>query len=84
MFFGCFATRFRATLYPCPDSPAERREMLSGVIGRISDIEVVLQQTAQHRSDLLNTIAANISAWMAKVSEALWSGPFAYDTLELI
>lgn len=32
---------FRATLYPCPDSPHERREMCIGVMTRIEDLNTV-------------------------------------------
>ena len=32
---------FRATLYPCPESPAERREMAIGVMTRIEDLQTV-------------------------------------------
>ena len=32
---------FRATLYPCPESPAERREMSMGVMTRIEDLNTV-------------------------------------------
>ena len=33
--------RFRATLYPCPETPAERREMAIGVMTRIEDLTTV-------------------------------------------
>ena len=36
-----FIDRFRATLYPCPESPAERREMAIGVMTRIEDLQTV-------------------------------------------
>jgi V-type H+-transporting ATPase subunit a len=32
---------YRATLYPCPDSAAERREMAMGVATRIEDLKTV-------------------------------------------
>jgi vacuolar-type H+-ATPase subunit I/STV1 len=32
---------FRATLYPCPDTPADRREMAMGVMTRIEDLNTV-------------------------------------------
>lgn len=32
---------FRATLYPCPETPAERREMAIGVMTRIEDLNTV-------------------------------------------
>lgn len=40
-FFLLFLTRFRATLYPCPESAGERREMADGVNARIEDLNTV-------------------------------------------
>ena len=34
-------TRFRATLYQCPESAAERNEMVESVVNRINDLETV-------------------------------------------
>lgn len=34
-------SRFRATLYPCPETQAERREMAIGVMTRIEDLNTV-------------------------------------------
>lgn len=36
-----FLLRFRATLYPCPETPQERKEMLAGVNARIEDLQMV-------------------------------------------
>ncbi|ETN78479.1 hypothetical protein NECAME_02916 [Necator americanus] len=44
---------FRATLYPCPDTPQERREMSIGVMTRIEDLKTVLGQTQDHRHRVL-------------------------------
>lgn len=33
---------FRATLYPCPEAPADRREMAMGVMTRIEDLNTVI------------------------------------------
>ena len=33
--------RFRATLYPCPETPQERRDMSIGVMTRIDDLTTV-------------------------------------------
>jgi V-type H+-transporting ATPase subunit a len=40
---------FRATLYPCPEAPSDRREMAMGVMTRIEDLNTVLGQTQDHR-----------------------------------
>lgn len=33
--------RFRATMYPCPDTTQERRDMSIGVMTRIEDLQTV-------------------------------------------
>lgn len=58
---------FRATLYPCPETPPERREMLGGVIARIEDLNTVLTQTNDHRHRVLVAAAKNIKSWFVKV-----------------
>ncbi len=44
---------FRATVYPCPDTPQERREMSIGVMTRLEDLKTVLNQTNEHRYRVL-------------------------------
>lgn len=58
---------FRASLYPCPETPAERREMLGGVVARIEDLNTVLTQTNDHRHRVLVAAAKNIKSWFVKV-----------------
>ncbi|XP_074653428.1 V-type proton ATPase 116 kDa subunit a 1-like isoform X2 [Tubulanus polymorphus] len=58
---------FRATLYPCPETPAERREMAVGVMTRIDDLNTVLGQTQDHRHRVLVAAAKNIKVWFIKV-----------------
>uniref|UniRef100_A0A3Q4I2G0 V-type proton ATPase subunit a n=1 Tax=Neolamprologus brichardi TaxID=32507 RepID=A0A3Q4I2G0_NEOBR len=54
---------FRASLYPCPETPQERKEMLAGVNSRIDDLQMVsyvslqasakrLQSYDKHRNEL--------------------------------
>jgi V-type H+-transporting ATPase subunit a len=57
---------FSATLYPCPDTPQERREMSIGVMTRIEDLKTVLGQTQDHRHRVLVAAAKNVRMWMAK------------------
>ncbi|XP_019614432.1 PREDICTED: V-type proton ATPase 116 kDa subunit a-like isoform X5 [Branchiostoma belcheri] len=57
---------FRATLYPCPETPAERREMAIGVMTRIEDLQTVLNQTQDHRHRVLVSAAKNIRVWFIK------------------
>jgi V-type H+-transporting ATPase subunit a len=58
---------FRATLYPCPETQAERREMSLGVMTRIEDLNTVLSQTQDHRHRVLVAAAKNIKVWFIKV-----------------
>ncbi|EDO42481.1 predicted protein [Nematostella vectensis] len=60
---------FRASLYPCPETAAERREVAIGVETRIEDLQNVLSQTKDHRYRLLGTVANNISQWFIKVKK---------------
>ena len=58
---------FRATLYPCPDQAADRREMAVGVMQRLEDLNTVLSQTNDHRQRVLVAAAKNIKVWFVKV-----------------
>ena len=58
---------FRATLYPCPDTGPERREMSVGVMQRLEDLKTVIGQTTEHRHRLLLASAKNVKTWFIKV-----------------
>lgn len=58
---------FRATLYPCPEAPADRREMAMGVMTRIEDLNTVLGQTQDHRHRVLVAAAKKLKDWFVKV-----------------
>ncbi|XP_039368908.1 V-type proton ATPase 116 kDa subunit a [Mauremys reevesii] len=60
---------FRATVYTCPESAAERREMADGVNTRIEDLNAVITQTESHRQRLLREAAANMWTWGIKVKK---------------
>lgn len=45
--------RFRATLYPCPETPPERKEMLAGVHARIEDLQMVSRLEVKNTNALL-------------------------------
>merc|ERR1719237_1226173 len=68
---------FRATLYPCPDQAADRREMAVGVMQRLEDLNTVLGQTNDHRHRVLVAAAKNIKIWFVKV----WKIKAIYHTL---
>jgi V-type H+-transporting ATPase subunit a len=58
---------FGATLYPCPETDNERRELLQQVQGRLSDLEVVLARSHEHRKQVLSGVASHLQTWKAKV-----------------
>ncbi|XP_036184927.1 V-type proton ATPase 116 kDa subunit a isoform X4 [Myotis myotis] len=60
---------FRATIYPCPEPAAERKEMLAGINTRLEDIVTVITQTESHRQSLLQEAAANWHSWVVKVQK---------------
>ncbi|XP_065883014.1 V-type proton ATPase 116 kDa subunit a 1-like isoform X2 [Dysidea avara] len=60
---------FRATLYQCPESAAERNEMVESVVNRINDLETVLQQTKDHSRCQLQEIAQDIDTWNTKIKK---------------
>lgn len=70
---------FRATMYPCPEAPADRREMAMGVKTRLDDLNTVLSQTQDHRHRVLVSAARNIRSWMMKV----WKIKSIYYTLNM-
>ncbi|XP_041363354.1 V-type proton ATPase 116 kDa subunit a1-like isoform X2 [Gigantopelta aegis] len=60
---------FRASLYPCPESPQERDEMFRGVTTRLEDLKMVLNQTEDHRRRVLVGAQKEIRSWIIKVEK---------------
>nr|XP_060635689.1 V-type proton ATPase 116 kDa subunit a 4 isoform X2 [Anolis sagrei ordinatus] len=60
---------FRATVYPCPESAGERREMAAGVNTRIEDLNTVIIQTESHRQVLLQEASTKLWSWQIKVKK---------------
>lgn len=58
---------FHASLYPCPSSVAERQEMLKGVRTRLEDLNLVLNQTQDHRQRVLVSVAKELQNWSIMV-----------------
>ncbi|XP_070498169.1 V-type proton ATPase 116 kDa subunit a 1-like isoform X2 [Chironomus tepperi] len=67
-------TGFHASLYPCPSEAKERDEMLKGVLTRLEDLNMVLNQTQDHRCRVLNNVAKDIPRWaiMVKKMKAIY------------
>lgn len=57
----------RTTMYPCPESSQERKEMGQGVEGRLQDLRTVLNQTTDHRHRVLAAAAKHLRTWFIKV-----------------
>ncbi|XP_025831982.1 V-type proton ATPase 116 kDa subunit a isoform X2 [Agrilus planipennis] len=70
---------YHASLYPCPSTAAEREEMLKGVNTRLEDLNLVLNQTQDHRQRVLVSVAKELQNWtvMVKKMKAI------YHTLNL-
>lgn len=60
---------FHASLYPCPSSVSERQEMLKGVRTRLEDLNLVLNQTRDHRQRVLVSVAKELQNWSIMVSK---------------
>ncbi|XP_058791163.1 V-type proton ATPase 116 kDa subunit a1 isoform X2 [Phymastichus coffea] len=58
---------FHASLYPCPNSHSERMEMLKGVRTRLEDLNLVLNQTHDHRQRVLHSVAKELPNWTIMV-----------------
>ena len=70
---------YHASLYPCPDSINERREMLAGVEARIDDLTRVLKETNDHRMDFLDNKVLTLKSWLIQVRKM----KATYHTLNL-
>lgn len=53
-------TGFHASIYPCPSNTSEREEMLKGVCTRLEDLQIVLNQTDDHRRRVLLSVKQEI------------------------
>ncbi|CAG9773066.1 unnamed protein product [Ceutorhynchus assimilis] len=58
---------FHASLYPCPNTQKERNEMLHGVKTRLEDLQMVLNQTQDHRQRVLVSVAKELQNWSVMV-----------------
>ena len=67
-------TGYHASLYPCPSAAEERDEMLKGVLTRLEDLNMVLNQTQDHRQRVLHNVAKELPRWsiMVKKMKAIY------------
>ena len=60
-------SRFRATLYACPDTAPERQQVRLQVAARIEEVEDVLKNTTAVKDVSLRKIAQSVEEWQQKV-----------------
>ncbi|XP_055678370.1 V-type proton ATPase 116 kDa subunit a 1-like isoform X2 [Lutzomyia longipalpis] len=58
---------YHASLYPCPSAHEEREDMLKGVRTRLEDLNLVLNQTQDHRQRVLVSVAKELPTWSVMV-----------------
>ncbi|KAB0800419.1 hypothetical protein PPYR_06159 [Photinus pyralis] len=58
---------FHASLYACPNTKAERVEMETGLRTRLEDLNLVLNQTQDHRQRVLTSVAKELQNWSVMV-----------------
>uniref|UniRef100_A0A914EDI9 V-type proton ATPase subunit a n=1 Tax=Acrobeloides nanus TaxID=290746 RepID=A0A914EDI9_9BILA len=51
----------------CPESPAERNELLISVQNRLEDMRTVIGKTLEHRERVLNAASLNMKSWEIQV-----------------
>ncbi|GLV41213.1 Vacuolar H[+] ATPase 100kD subunit 2 [Carabus blaptoides fortunei] len=60
-------TGFHASLYQCPSSNGERTDMVKEVRTRLEDLNLVLNQTQDHRQRVLVGVAKELQNWSVMV-----------------
>lgn len=58
---------YRASLYQCPSVYEERNDLFKGIRTRIADLQMVLNQTQDHRHRVLVDVAKKIPEWTVMI-----------------
>ena len=58
---------YHASVYPCPEGEAQRKETAMGVQTRLDDLNLVLKQTKDHRHRVLKAAAKHMRTWTVKI-----------------
>lgn len=58
---------FHASLYTCPNTKSERIELQNGLRTRLEDLNLVLNQTQDHRQRVLTSVAKELQNWSVMV-----------------
>ncbi|XP_018580171.1 V-type proton ATPase 116 kDa subunit a isoform X2 [Anoplophora glabripennis] len=62
-------TGFHASLYPCPTTAEEAKNMLADISTRLEDLTMVLNQTQDHRHRVLISVAKDLQNWTVMVNK---------------
>ncbi|XP_034487585.1 V-type proton ATPase 116 kDa subunit a-like [Drosophila innubila] len=62
-------TGFHASMYPCPSSHQERMDMIKSVQTRLEDLQVIINQTEDHRSCVLKAVMKQLPTWTAMIKK---------------
>lgn len=60
---------FFANLYPCPDSPSERKNLSEQVKLRLEELKVLLSRGEAQRAQVLGIISLSLNSWFQKVKQ---------------
>ncbi|XP_056306394.1 V-type proton ATPase 116 kDa subunit a 1-like [Danio aesculapii] len=60
---------FRASLYSCPKTLYERKEMSNSIMTRMEDLRLVLRRTEEYRAGVLSRAAEHVQEWGSKVKK---------------
>ncbi|XP_065611594.1 V-type proton ATPase 116 kDa subunit a 3 isoform X2 [Cyrtonyx montezumae] len=60
---------FHCRVYPYPESEASRADTLSGLLGQIQDLSVVLEETEQYLAQVLDKVMLALPAWRVQVQK---------------
>ena len=69
ILFFFLSCSFGATLYPCPDTKEQRRELARQVNERLTDMDNVMGRTHDYRKRIFTDIAVQIDSWQTMVKQ---------------
>ncbi|KAF4095663.1 hypothetical protein G5714_023266 [Onychostoma macrolepis] len=60
---------FRASLYSCPKTLYERKQMSNSVMTQMEDLRMILKRTEEYRAGVLTRAAEHVQEWGSKVKK---------------
>nr|DBA23159.1 TPA: hypothetical protein GDO54_014100 [Pyxicephalus adspersus] len=66
---GLLGVNYHCRLYPYPNSPEERQEIMSGLNTRIQDLQAVISQTEDYLRQVLYKASESIFKWVIQVKK---------------